>query len=87
LEVFSGFNQNLEPIIKNRALQGAYDADIKELIASSTIKDTIYIKYLKQFLLSMAKRVITDTLAAKSLEGYGVEWRILYFGFKIINIE
>ena len=74
-------------MIKKKCLQGAYDADVKELISSSSIKHTIYCKYLKQFLFAMANNVILKTLSNKKLTDYKADWKLLYFGLKVMSIE
>lgn len=74
-------------MIKKKALQGSYDADVKELISSSTVKDLIYTKYLKSFLFTMAKKVIKEALFSKNLSVNKTDWKLLYFGLKILNID
>ena len=85
-DVFSVFNQSLEPIIKAKALKGDYDADIKELLGGA-LKEKTYRKYLQLFLRALAKRCANWSLEAGALDKVKESWKLLYYGLKVVKTE
>ena len=61
-EVFKVFNSSLEPVIKGKAIEGAFDADVKELLASEGITAPVFRKYLGQFLMEVGRKVTYSAL-------------------------
>ena len=66
-EVFKVFNNSLEPVIKGKALDGEYDSDVRELLASDSIAPPIYRKYLGQFIVELGRKATCLALEERAL--------------------
>jgi hypothetical protein len=67
-------------------LQGSYDPDVKEMIAGS-MKEQTYRKYLQLFLKQLARGNAETSLANCSLADAKSDWRLLYNGLKIVDVN
>ena len=69
-------------MIKKQALDGAYDSDIRELLAGP-LEESTYVKYLRLFLKEVARQASSRALVESNLLGGKTDWKLLYYGLKI----
>ena len=73
-------------MVKKKAIQGHYHNDVRELL-TGTLKSSTYVKYLSAFLKEVAKAATCRALQEQNLVGGKEDWKVLYYGLKIVYPE
>jgi hypothetical protein len=73
-------------MIRRKALQGSYDADVRDLLGGP-LSSAAYRKYLRQFIRGLAQSTGEKAIKNRSLSGGEAEWRLIFFGLKIRDFE
>ena len=80
------FHDSIEPLIKKKALEGEYSPEVRQLLGNPLTQE-LYCKYLGLFLREVARNASLRALQESNLFGGKQDWKVLYYGLKIVRPE